>query len=132
VIGERLLCAGVDKTSLTAAASLTHSPALADTAHKPSEIASQLDGLPEIALMATWIVREEPLVRERIERYLQVWRHTRPITTGSTLKGLGLPPGPRYKILLERLRAARIDGKVITEEDEAQFLETLIATTTES
>ncbi|PJF22035.1 MAG: hypothetical protein CUN56_08070, partial [Phototrophicales bacterium] len=65
--------------------------------------------------------------RERIQQYIETWRHISPITTGHTLKSKGLPPGPRYRAILERLRDARLDGEIQTDEQENALLEQLIA-----
>jgi tRNA nucleotidyltransferase (CCA-adding enzyme) len=65
--------------------------------------------------------------RERAFReYLDHWHSTRPITDGNLLKTRGLAPGPRYKIILSRLRDAWLDGKIQTEEEELALLDSLL------
>ena len=64
--------------------------------------------------------------RDRITAYLHTWRHIRPVTTGHTLQQKNLPPGPEYGIILNRLRAARLDGIIGNDAEEADYLETLI------
>lgn len=102
--------------------------ALADSDVRPSEIARLLDGAPEVALLAAWIaLSHSPAAQRSIDNYVEFWRHQRPSINGDDLKCMGIPPGPRYKILLERLRSAWIDGDINTPEEEAQFLNELLA-----
>jgi tRNA nucleotidyltransferase (CCA-adding enzyme) len=45
---------------------------------------------------------------------------------GDSLRALGLPPGPSYRRILWRLRAAWLDGEIATEEEERAFLGRLV------
>ncbi len=97
--------------------------------HKPDATASQitqfLDGTSEIALLASWILLDgEP--RQRIIAYIEEWRHIKPKTDGNILKSLGLSPGPRYSLILDILRAARINGEVTTDEQEHALAKQLV------
>ena len=67
-----------------------------------------------------------PEAREKIQKYWLEWRHIQPITNGHTLRDLGLPPGPRYSIILKRLQDAWLDGKVTNEIEEKKLLQELI------
>jgi tRNA nucleotidyltransferase (CCA-adding enzyme) len=57
-----------------------------------------------------------------LQNYLEKWRHVKPYTTGHDLKQLGLPPGPKYQNILDRLRAAWLDGEVTSEKEEIDLL----------
>jgi tRNA nucleotidyltransferase/poly(A) polymerase len=48
-----------------------------------------------------------------------------PLVTGDDLLALGVPSGPRYKDLLQRLRAAQLDGEVGTREESLAMAEKL-------
>lgn len=61
-----------------------------------------------------------------LEQYFEQWLAVQPVTTGRTLRELGVPPGPRYREILGDLRAAWLDGKVSTAEEEALLLKRLI------
>ena len=63
---------------------------------------------------------------EAFEAYLSRWREVRPVTDGKALKARGLPPGPRYKEILSRLRDAWLDGEIRSEEEERALLERLL------
>ena len=40
-----------------------------------------------------------------------------PLVTGDDLLALGIPAGPRYKTLLQRVRAAQLDAEIRTKAD---------------
>ena len=88
---------------------------------KPSQWTFHLDELPALSVYAVWLATEQPALRE----YLTRWRNVRPITTGDDLKARGLEPGPKFKEILTRLRAAWLDGEVGTQEEEKKLLDTL-------
>lgn len=94
---------------------------------RPSQIVRQLTGLPEQALTAAWhALRERPHIRYNLEAYMQTWRHMQPISTGETLKQAGLRPGPRYRLILDRLREAWLDGEIQTPQAEQELLQKLL------
>jgi tRNA nucleotidyltransferase (CCA-adding enzyme) len=47
--------------------------------------------------------------------------------SGYTLKELGLPPGPAYRVLLDEILAAKLDGKIEKAEDESSLAKKLAA-----
>lgn len=65
-------------------------------------------------------------VQALIKVYFTEWRQIKTFIDGNKLKQMGLPPGPRYKIILDALLEAKLNGKVKTEQDEIQLVETLI------
>lgn len=125
-LAERLLFGQTVIQSYITASKLVHEPAaLADPNASISQITRRLDGIREVALMAAWIICDD-LRRERIRQYIESWRFITPITNGHTLKSRGLPPGPRYKVILDRLRDARLDGEIQTDAEENTLLEQLL------
>ena len=90
---------------------------------KPSQWTFYLDEHPSLAIYAVWFVTSE----QPLHDYLEKWQNVKPFTSGNDLKRLGLKPGPRYKEILSRLRAAWLDGEVKSEEDEIKFRNRLIA-----
>lgn len=89
---------------------------------KPSQWTFQLDQMPELAVYALYLMDMGPGFQD----YLTHWRFVKPYTTGYNLKERGLEPGPKFKEILTRLRAAWLDGEVITEEEEEELLEKII------
>ncbi len=76
------------------------------------------------ALMCFHLGKEKDHI---LENYLRKWRSLKPFTDGTMLKALGIPVGPRYKLLLKELRAAWLDEKIKTAQQEQIFLANLLA-----
>jgi len=83
-----------------------------------SEIYTWFHGLPlEMLLyLAAKAVRDE--VRRFVSLFLTQLRQVRPSLDGTALQELGLTAGPRFRGVMERLLAARLDGEVLTDDDE--------------
>jgi tRNA nucleotidyltransferase (CCA-adding enzyme) len=120
---ERLLFSGALVESLHETIKLGQHPL---TDFQPSRVVARLDGMSELALFAAWLIAADPLAQRAIQMYVETWRHVRPVTDGHTLRQLGMAPGPRYGTLLARLRAARLDGVITTDEQEAHLLKELL------
>jgi tRNA nucleotidyltransferase (CCA-adding enzyme) len=94
-----------------------------------SAIVRRLDGVRDLALLATWITSDPPQ-RQRIESYITTWSHIRPKTNGHALKSeFGLSPSPRFALILGKLRDAWLDGDVTSPEQEIALLHQLIEET---
>jgi tRNA nucleotidyltransferase (CCA-adding enzyme) len=94
---------------------------LAEPGLPSSRIYRCLHPYSQTAVLANLIVNELPLVRERIELYLNKLRHVQTFLTGDDLVNIGVASGPRIGEVLERLREARLDGKVSTREEEIEM-----------
>jgi tRNA nucleotidyltransferase (CCA-adding enzyme) len=90
---------------------------------RPSEVVAQVDALSLEGVVAAYAA--QPALRERLAAYLARWRHVRAALTGDDLVRLGLAPGPRFKPILWRLRAARLDGEVNDEAGELALVRAL-------
>ncbi len=101
-------------------------PALADL--PPSRFTFTLEEwrIRGLSLYACYLALEDETRRARLRRYQTQWRHLRARTTGEDLKARGLPPGPLYRRVLRSLRAAWLDGKISTPEEERALLERLL------
>jgi tRNA nucleotidyltransferase (CCA-adding enzyme) len=122
---ERLrLEAGLLKAIQTAQVLQPDLAALAEG--QPSVAVARLEQAPELARQALWAASERAEVRELLERYAASWQTVQPKTDGHTLSELGLPPGPRYKEILWRLRAAWLDDEVRTVDEEEALLKELL------
>ena len=109
--------AGLERAAALYAARHT----LADENRPPAETAAALEGSDEATRQALWVVGAGAL-RRQLERYESDWRWRRPALRGRDLRRLGLPPGPRYRALLERLQSARWNGEVTSVEEERALL----------
>jgi tRNA nucleotidyltransferase (CCA-adding enzyme) len=97
---------------------------LADPQMAPSRIYRCLHQYNQVAILANLMASGRPLVRRRVELYLNKLRHIQPALTGDELIDMGMAAGPRVKVALELLREARLDGKVSTREDELKLIKT--------
>ena len=127
-LNERLLMPKTLAESMLAAARLAqNSDLLRSPDARPSQIDALLRHASDTALYVAWLVCDETLVRERLARYVTEWRSQRPAIDGNALKARGLRPGPCYGRILERLRAARLDGEVTDLPGEEALLNRMLA-----
>lgn len=125
-LGERLLFSNNLSRSFKETAMLIQEPGVLLTPDAAtSEIARRLDDTPEMALLAAWVLHDD-LPRQRIAQYLTEWRHITTKTNGNTLKEMGVTPGPHYRIILNRLREARLDGEIMDDNTEYRYLRQLL------
>jgi tRNA nucleotidyltransferase (CCA-adding enzyme) len=64
-------------------------------------------------------------IRRLIWKYLTIWRHIQPILNGNDLKKLGYKPGPNFRLILEDLLAATLDGVINDKASAERFLTSL-------
>jgi len=65
----------------------------------------------------------QDLVRQWISHYITHLREVQPLLTGYDLEAMGFQPGPVYREILDALLYARLDGRVVSVEDEKAFVE---------
>ncbi|MFN8556259.1 MAG: hypothetical protein U0531_02550 [Dehalococcoidia bacterium] len=61
------------------------------------------------------------------QTYLADWRRVRPALTGDDLVRTGVAAGPAIAPRCRRCEAARLDGEVVTLDDELRLLHTMMA-----
>lgn len=94
----------------------------------PSEVVRLLrDYQPRVLLAARAAVDETSPAAQQLDQYQTEWRRLRPALDGHDLQAMGLAPGPQLGEILEKLRAARLDGEVATEAEERALVERLRA-----
>ena len=64
----------------------------------------------------------EPEKAPYLEHYLTRVYSLKPRLNGDFLKNLGMKPGKEFRVILDELREAVLDGLLKTEEEEANFL----------
>lgn len=102
-------------------------PRLEQNSLRLSEIFAALDETSDEARLLLRVVTDSWLVRQRLDLYQRRLRHVRPILTGDDLRRMGIEPGRIYREILERLRAARLDGEVETRADEEALVHRVLA-----
>ena len=92
-----------------------------------SAIYRALKPFRERVLLVGWVATASEVARAQIDRYRRELRFIQPVLDGHALKAMGLEPGPQFSRILERLRAARLDGEVTSEEEERALVQALIS-----
>ncbi len=92
----------------------------------PSTITGHLENYSPVSIYAVYLATEDPDQQATLDTYMKQWRKISPITTGHDLRTMGLAPGPAYRLILEALRAAWLDGRVKNEAEESALLRELI------
>ena len=128
-ICQRLNLSRTLTRSIAACVRLMGAAAMLDDAESPSSQAARLlDGLPEPALHAAWLLfADSPAAQDKLANYMTTWRRQKASINGDHLERMGIPPGPRYKHILDALRFAWIDGEVNSREEEALYLSDLLS-----
>jgi tRNA nucleotidyltransferase (CCA-adding enzyme) len=91
---------------------------------RPSQLHRLLDPIASEALMVGWLACEDEVGRAQLAQYQRELRGVEPIIDGHYLRReFDLRPGPLYRQILNHLRAARLDGRVITLNDEHDLVE---------
>lgn len=87
-----------------------------------SEIYKILSSLPNEVLLFLMAKTNQEASRKAISLYFTQLKSIRISVGGEDLKNLGIAPGPRYKTILNDLLEARLNGKVLTHEDEIAYV----------
>lgn len=89
--------------------------------NRPSQVVQLLRcyDLPTLILIA---VQSPRPIRRTIWQYFTVWRHVQPILNGNDLRKLGYTPGPQYRLMLDDLLAATLDGVIGDRTEAEEFL----------
>jgi len=127
-IAERLLFNQALMKSIQWTSKLLHnSELLREESPRPSSVVALLQDVPEMALDAFMLLSDDTTVHDNIRRYREVWSQRKPHANGNTLKAMGIPPGPQYKEILDRLRIAVLDQDITHAAAEQALLEGIIA-----
>ena len=95
-----------------------------DQLDRPSRVAASLShfSIEALLFMMARTTREE--TRMAISEYITTLRHVKPLLTGKDLIAMGYKPGPLFGKILAGLREARLDGKVVSRQDEVKLVRT--------
>ncbi|HZK17569.1 MAG TPA: CBS domain-containing protein [Anaerolineaceae bacterium] len=92
----------------------------------PSQITEKLSDFTEMVIRTVMSSSEDENQLQPLRDYLDTYQRVKAHTTGEDLKARGLTPSPRYDTILKELKAAWLDGKINTYEEEISLLERLI------
>jgi tRNA nucleotidyltransferase (CCA-adding enzyme) len=93
----------------------------------PSQIYRLVHGYGLTALTASSLAAGSATAAEHIDLYLSVLRYVKPALGGDDLIDMGVPQGPGVKEILQRLREARLDGKVTSKKEEEEMVRRVIS-----
>ena len=93
---------------------------------RPSQITCDLEHFHPIPRRSVFAACDQEELRQVLQTYEEVYRKVRPFTTGDDLRAFGLPPSPRYDIILSDLKRAWLDGELKSEDEEKAFLRQLL------
>ena len=92
----------------------------------PSRIYTLMSSQEMDALLYLIAKTKDHEKRRALSQFITRDRNIRPLIGGEDLKELGLKPGPIFRKALDTLRDARLDGKVITRDDELAYLKNAV------
>jgi tRNA nucleotidyltransferase (CCA-adding enzyme) len=90
--------------------------------HRPSDIYRALQPLRPEELLYMMARAQKEAITRAISHYFHRYRHVSTELRGKDLKALGVPPGRIYKIMLDELLDARLDGEARNRQEEVAFL----------
>jgi tRNA nucleotidyltransferase (CCA-adding enzyme) len=88
-----------------------------------SQQANILQLLPREAYPMFLAIMDNKLAIQRFRQVMESVRQGKPLINGRDLKRMGYKPGPVYRKVFDALWQARLDGIVITKDDELEFVE---------
>ncbi len=105
----------------------THLDELTSANLPPSRVVALFDPLNPVALALIPVIYPDvyPSNAQLLfytDHYQQHWQHIHPEIGGHDLATLGVPRGPIYSEILATLRAAKLDGTLLTRADEEAFV----------
>ncbi|MCX8023028.1 MAG: CBS domain-containing protein [Syntrophorhabdaceae bacterium] len=89
---------------------------------KKSLIHRHLEGLSQEALLFIMARTRSDEIKKVISNYITYAENYKPLLTGKDLKNMGIPAGPIYRDILEKLKDAKIDMGLKTKEEEFNFV----------
>jgi len=84
----------------------------------PSTLYNRLQPYSREARFVISVLSESALVRERLDLYERELASIKPRIDGHHLKAMGVPPGPIYREIIDRVRDALLDHRISTLEEE--------------
>jgi tRNA nucleotidyltransferase (CCA-adding enzyme) len=76
----------------------------------------------DLPILIAIALQSQRSTRRQIWEYLTKWANVQPLLNGNDLKALGYKPGPGFKLMLDALLVARLDGDLGDRTDAISFL----------
>ncbi|XHU96421.1 MAG: CBS domain-containing protein [cyanobacterium endosymbiont of Rhopalodia gibba] len=81
----------------------------------------------QLSILILVAVRSSKQIRRTIWQYITKWSNIQPLLNGNDLKAMGYKPGPKYKIILDRLLNAYLDKKIQTKEEAEKLVKQMMS-----
>lgn len=94
-----------------------------EAGHKPSETFRALQPFEPEELLFLMGKAEKEETRRAVSHFFHRYRNVQTEIRGKDLKEMGITPGPSYRMLLNELQDARINGEVRSRHEEFKFLQ---------
>ena len=94
---------------------------------RPSELVRALAGVDPAAVSAWAELSSDKVVANALRQYVSDLRFVKPELSGAALLQMGAVEGPEIGRVLGRLRDARLDGTVVSKEEEVSLARDLLA-----
>jgi tRNA nucleotidyltransferase (CCA-adding enzyme) len=91
-----------------------------------SRVYELLNSLDTETLLLMMAKAKQEKAKKYISLYITHLRTVKVMLTGDDLREMGVPPGPRYREILEELLDAKLDGAVGNREEEIAFVKTRV------
>ena len=88
-----------------------------------SEIAETLQDIKIEGLLYIMTIARKKHVKRAVSLHVTTLRQVRPTLTGKELKEMGYTPGPLFSSILTALKKGRLDGTIVSIEDEIAYVE---------
>ncbi|MEA1929028.1 MAG: hypothetical protein U9N73_12550, partial [Candidatus Auribacterota bacterium] len=93
---------------------------------RPGRVYSLLRGLESEVILIIMARSGSEQAVSRIKKYFEEYRSVSTEVSGVDLKEMGIPPGPEYKIILDELLQARLNGRIQSKEEELRLAHQLV------
>jgi tRNA nucleotidyltransferase (CCA-adding enzyme) len=93
----------------------------------PNDIVMAIGKYDRAAIGIVGLLSDYRIVRKRLAGYLNYWSQIKPHLTGADLIKIGVPKGPMMRLLLEQLRAGRLNGVIRTHKGEIDMIKFALA-----
>lgn len=94
---------------------------------RPSQIVAVLEPLADRVLLTARMLDLGEPINTWLDRYVAEWQRVKTVITGDDLRAAGMPPGPVYARILDKLLVARLDGQISDEVEERALFAALLA-----
>jgi|GEM_PF-626165 len=125
-IASKMYISGMETEILTGTKDILNKTTFLEAAETRFETYELLEGYFTESLLTAVVCTNNSAVKEKITLYIDELKDIKIYTTGKDLIKAGLVSGPAFGEILRELLQARINGFVLTKEDEAEYIKKFI------